>query len=1071
MAMLCYLSMSERAVSRETLAALFWSEFDRIRAPANLRRTLYSLGKALGNRYFITDREALGFLEEGTLQTDARVFKKIVRQAKAQNHELESGDTRFKELLRQAVTIYRGDFLEGFNLNDSLVFEDWQLIQRDELSSEYAWSIDRLAEMESMTGNWEAAIELMKRRVALDPIDDKSNRTLMQYYAFAGRRNAAIQHYAHYERVLRDEIGQPPPRDAGELLKAIREGTITAEQKTQSARGPETKTVAIGSPRLSVEPLLETKLFRPPMIGAYIKRLRLQKALDEAVKNKVTLVSAPPGFGKSSLIADWAGTSRRPVAWVSLDKDDNDPIRFLGYVIAALAKIRPEIAEGTATLGLSPQTSSPRSIITILIDEIQKKDEEFVLVLDDLQFITESSVNQGLLFLLEHMPPQLHVILATRSDPALPMARLRAQGCLEEIRSEDLRFTAEEAELFFREAMGLSLEREQVSLLEDRTEGWIAGLKMAALSLRGREDRSSMILAFGGSNRFVFDYLIEEVYANLDVETLDFLLPCSILERISAPLCEAVVEKSGGEAFIRSLERSNLFIIPLDEERRWYRLHHLFADLVKHKLATARSEREVQEYHIRAATWLSSHGSIEETMSHLLAARDFSKAGALIIKETQRLTLAGRYGEILSWINAFPPEVVSLWPELSFQKGQALTFAGRISELSPIIKDMEKGLLAILDDERRRSVQVAVSLVHALEQFLRGDILSALPSALNADELVNEKDQLFHGALYWILLTIYRALGKWDAASTSARKYMDMTRDTGDTWAFANGSTEYIYILRSRGRVKEAVSLCREILTLAESRGEGKLVWLARIYYLLAELERFQGDFVSARLHIKEAEIRAERWGSLSDLSNCHIIRAAIATTMGDYKVAANRLDKASEELASGETIPGITGALAIGKARLIFATSDTQEAYRWLEMDTSDLAISIDIRIALQCARFRLQRLVSDSYSSTEAVDILAGDAKECRDTGRYGKLPELYCLLAAERSIQGNKASSIEELERALQICEVEGIVTPFLEEGGAMRSLIDSWLAEAPPDSSFRRFAERIAAAFSANFNSIE
>ncbi len=339
--------------------------------------------------------------------------------------------------------------------------------------------------------------------------------------------------------------------------------------------------------------VLATKLYIPPARPQLVPRPRLSERLNEGLRSKpgVTLISAPAGFGKTTLLSEWVAHCGRPIAWISLDEGDNDPARFLTYLISALQSIDANIGAGVLDRLQSPQPPPPESILTTLLNEITDITDPFIYVLDDYHVIDSKPVNQALTFLLEHMPPQMHLVIATREDPDLPLARLRARGTLTELRAADLRFSLPEAAEFLNQTMGLKLSTENIAALESRTEGWIAGLQLAALSIQGQKDTTGFIQSFTGSHRFVLDYLVEEVLARQTERVQTFLLRTSILERMCGPLCDAVLgkenEKANSESssfILEQLERANLFIVPLDNERRWYRYHHLFADLLRQRL-------------------------------------------------------------------------------------------------------------------------------------------------------------------------------------------------------------------------------------------------------------------------------------------------------------------------------------------------------------------------------------------------------------------------------------------------------------------------------------------------------
>jgi len=394
-------------------------------------------------------------------------------------------------------------------------------------------------------------------------------------------------------------------------------------------------------------PLLTTKLYIPPVRPECVSRPRLIERLNAGLDRKLTLVSAPAGFGKTTLLSEWVHSRGRSetcpsVAWVSLDKGDNDPARFWAYVIAALQTVQTEIGE-TALVALGSRQPPPvEAILNGLINEIAKVPGPFVLVLDDVHVITEQRVHEALTFLLDHLPPQMHVTVSSRADPPWPLARLRARGEMTELRASDLRFSDKEAAAFLNDVMRLDLSPEDIDALEARAEGWIVGLQMAALSMRGRKDVSGFIRAFTGTHRFILDYLVEEVLDQQSPAVQEFLLRTSILERLTGPLCDAVADRSDSRTVLAQLEQANLFLLPLDDERRWYRYHRLFADLLRSRLEQTHPD-QVPTLHIQASEWYEGNGLIAEAVSHALAAGDMDQAVRLI--EGNALTIINQ-GEL-----------------------------------------------------------------------------------------------------------------------------------------------------------------------------------------------------------------------------------------------------------------------------------------------------------------------------------------------------------------------------------------------------------------------------------------
>src|SRR6059058_2639080 len=409
-------------------------------------------------------------------------------------------------------------------------------------------------------------------------------------------------------------------------------------------------------------PILATKLYLPRLRPNVVSRPRLRERLNEGLHRKLTLISAPAGFGKTTLVSEWVASCDRQVAWLSLDEGDSDPTRFLTYLVAALRTIAPTLGEGVLGVLQSPQPPPPEAMLTALLNEITRLPDHFVLVLDDYHVIDAKPVDIALTYLLEHLPPQMHLVIATREDPQLPLARLRARGHLTELRATDLRFTPSEAAAFLNQGMGLNLSAEDIARLSTRTEGWIAGLQLAAISMQGHQDATSFITSFTGSHHFVLDYLVEEVLQQQPESIQTFLLRTSILDRLCGPLCDAVLltPSGSGQETLEYIEHANLFLVPLDNERRWYRYHHLFADLLRQRLhqssasSTGDEVGDVTELHSRASVWYEDHGLEIEAFHHAAAANDVARAERLIEGEGMPLQFRGAGAPVLSWLESLP---------------------------------------------------------------------------------------------------------------------------------------------------------------------------------------------------------------------------------------------------------------------------------------------------------------------------------------------------------------------------------------------------------------------------------
>jgi LuxR family transcriptional regulator, maltose regulon positive regulatory protein len=452
-------------------------------------------------------------------------------------------------------------------------------------------------------------------------------------------------------------------------------------------------------------PILATKLYIPPPRPNIVPRPRLIERLNAGLTagSRLTLISAAAGFGKTTLVSEWLAGCKRPAAWVSLDEGDNDPVRFLIYMVAALQRNVADLGEGLQAALQSPQPPPTELLLTTLLNEVAAIPDNFILVLDDYHLIdsqpvgASTSVDDALTFLVEHLPPQMHLVITTREDPHLPLARLRARGQLAELRAADLRFTLKEATDFLNQVMGLNLSAEDSSALETRTEGWIAGLQLAALSMQGHQNTASFIQAFTGSHHFVLDYLVEEVLQHQPESVQTFLLRTSILNRLCGPLCDAVLHdtaSSGQETVsaqetLEYLERANLFIIPLDSERRWYRYHHLFGDILCQRLGQKLSPGEIAEYHLRASQWYEKNGDEADAFHHAFAAGDYRRAAGLAESAWQGMDGTFQTAAWLGWVKKLPEDEVRVRPVLSTQMGLAFMDAGEPEASEACLQDAE----------------------------------------------------------------------------------------------------------------------------------------------------------------------------------------------------------------------------------------------------------------------------------------------------------------------------------------------------------------------------------------------
>src|SRR6266702_3421033 len=630
-------------------------------------------------------------------------------------------------------------------------------------------------------------------------------------------------------------------------------------------------------------PILATKLYLPRLRPNVVSRPRLLERLNEGLHRKLTLIAAPAGFGKTTLVSEWVALIERPkarrarTAWLSLGEGDNDPARFVAYLVAALQTI----GEGVLGVLQSPQPPPTESILTALLNEITTLPDHFVLVLDDYHVIDAKAVDMALTYLVEHLPPQMHLVIATREDPHLPLARLRARGHLTELRAADLRFTAAEAAAFLNQVMGLSLSAEDIAALEDRTEGWIAGLQLAALSMQGHQDVPGFIRAFAGDHRYIVDYLVEEVLQRQPEPVRSFLLQTSILDRLHGPLCDAVTGQEEGNARLEALERGNFFVVPLDDQRHWYRYHHLFAEVLSAHLLAEQPD-QVSTLHRRASEWYEQNGSVADAIRHALSACDFERAADLVELAIPAMRQSRQEARVLGWLKALPDELLQVRPVLSVGYAWALLLNGELEGVEARLQNAERwldttadrGEMVVVDDEEFRRLPGGIAIFRAAIAQALGSVPDTLKYAQQARDLVPEDDHLLRGSAAGFLGLAYWTSGDLEAAHRSYAECMALVQRGGYLSDALGCAIALADIRIAQGRLHEAMSTYEQALQEALGQGEPVLRGTADMYVGLSELHCEQNDLHTAT----ELLLRSKELGVLAELSqNRYRWRVAMA--------------------------------------------------------------------------------------------------------------------------------------------------------------------------------------------------
>ncbi len=565
--------------------------------------------------------------------------------------------------------------------------------------------------------------------------------------------------------------------------------------------------------------LVTTKLRAPKPRPNLVARPRLREVLVRHEGRTLTLVSAPAGFGKTTFLGEWSAVRSAEgcsVAWVSLEASDNDPALFLSYLVSALRTVEEGLGKGVLASLRSPESPPIEAVIGTLVNELAGIEQEVTVVLDDYHVIGSEAVHEATSFLLEHLPENVHLVISSRTDPPLPLPRLRARNQITELRAADLRFTPEEATAFLGDVMGLALSASDVAALEEITEGWIAALQLAALSMRDREDVSGFVESFSGSNRHVLDFLAEEVLGRQPEDVRDFLLHTSVLERMSAPLCDVLTGRVDGQVMLERLERENLFVVALDDERRWYRYHHLFADFLRGHLRHENPEC-ASELHLRASGWHEENGHIAEAIGHALSAPDHERAARLIEAEIKHAWNRGEGPTVLRWLEALPIEAKRRRPRLLLQHAQALVLTGRPDDTDPLLQEAEREAEATGDD--RRFLLGLASAIRSWRARLRGDAPHAVELARRALSLLPDEEAPQRIFAAFGLGEALRTTGDLAAASEAFAEAAELGRPAGRVYGPLMAMVWQARVQAERGRLREAEKAFRRALGFVREQG------------------------------------------------------------------------------------------------------------------------------------------------------------------------------------------------------------------------------------------------------------
>jgi LuxR family maltose regulon positive regulatory protein len=779
----------------------------------------------------------------------------------------------------------------------------------------------------------------------------------------------------------------------------------------------------------------------------------LIQQLNDGVTRKLTLISAPAGYGKTTLASTWVQQSKRPAAWLSLDTNDNDFTHFMTYFITALQGIDEGIgADILAALGTA-QTIPEEPLFTTLINEIADAAGEFIFVLDDYHVIRAQQLHDTLTFLLDHMPGNMHLVIISRADPSIPLPRMRIRGELTELRDADLRFSFEEAASFFNEVMNLSLSGEDVAALENRTEGWIAGLQVAALSMRGHDDIQGFIQSFTGSHRYILDYLLEEVIIQEPERIQTFLLFTSILDRMTGPLCDAVTglddSQEDGQQILELLERTNLFVVPFDDERRWFRYHHLFTDLLRVRLKQVRPDI-IPELHRRASDWYTQNGFTEEALGHALATEDYAQATHLVVESFWPMMRRGEVNTIIRWLGSFPEEQVRNDPRLSLYYAQALGILLRLEDMKPYLRDAERALQSAPD----AGMSGWVDSMRASLTRIQGNLTEAVELSRRALERVPEEHLDVRGISTLDLGLTYVMCDDLEAASQTITEAITLNQECGNFLLTLYALGSLAEVQAAQGRLHQASETYKGALHFASERGkrvESAASSAGMVHAGLAAIHFEWNDLDTAAGYALNAIELGERMSLTGSLLWGKVALGRVKHAQGDTSGALKTLQDAFQIIQHSKTPQWIAGVTAC-QVRLYLALDREsrdnlfqEDIARWVQ--TTPLAKDWRKQgstlflpgLSRDFEHLTLARVYMAKDSLEQAEGLLGWLLQAAETAGRTQSVIEVLALQALALQARDRTEKALRILSRALKLAGPEGYLRLFIDEGSPMIDLL--------------------------------
>lgn len=821
-----------------------------------------------------------------------------------------------------------------------------------------------------------------------------------------------------------------------------------------------------------MEYLLATKFFIPPTRLKFVSRSRLIDELESGLHRKLTLVSAPAGYGKTTLLSEFAshlGSTKNKkdkdpikVAWLSLDQNDTDQVRFLTYLLTALqqAKIGNEpFYQGLLSMLQAPQPPSLEDLITLLINQLAKLNFKFVLILDDYHLITSDTIDKTLSYLLEHLPNQLHLVISSRVDPQLPLARMRAGNQLNELRATDLRFSSPEALAFLNHTMELELTQEDFAAIETRTEGWIAGLQLAAISLQGSQDRSMLIKSFTGSHRLVLDYLIEEVLDQQADYLQNFLIQTSILNRLSGDLCSALTGQENSQQILKNLDRSNLFIVPLDPERRWFRYHHLFGDLLRQRLKSTQPETLVT-LHKRACEWFSQAGLPDEAIYHALQSNDLDQAVSMIEEQADLTWEQGQHPRLWQWLKKLPENVLEERPDLCIYQAWKQFTVGEQESAEQTLKLAESALEpgsahnehVQFSGLSKQRILGRAAVVRAYMAFHRGDIAGTNAFSRQALEILDRSDRSWRSTALVALGDAYNISGDLTSAYNVRLEAFQVSKITGNNYGILLAGMKLALTLRWLGQLQQLQILCEELAILADENGLSEIMEAGLLSAAWGEILAEINELEEALVKVEKGVNLAKRGREIGITGWAYLAIIRVLFSCGDQSGMEEMIEELRNFILEFPAPQWVTYRLDSWRVKLWLLQDRIESAVEW----ANQLGLEIDAKLTYQNQRDYIgySRILIAQGQFDQAAKLLPRLLEAAKNSGNRSREIEIMILQALLSQARGEHQQALDSLSQAFSIAEPVGYFRTFVDEGPPMAKLLRlAYQHEVHPEYTLR------------------